>query len=239
MTVDLYGGRDPLHIPNYTVPHAAHMSGVPVSTLRSWLKGYTTSGRFGIRRFDPLIDFEEPESRLLTFTNVLEAHILASLRHIHGVPMQNIRPALDWVKSELKVEHPLTKRIFETNGVDLFVKKMNLLINASRRGQIAIKEFMEAYLTRIVYDESGLAYRLFPLYRRHMNLVEIIEEPKIVMVDPRVSFGRTIVKGIPTASIASLFKAGDDIDIIAYEYGLKNKEVQEALRYEQIVQKAA
>jgi uncharacterized protein (DUF433 family) len=233
--VDIYGGRDPRDIPNYTISTAAHLAGVSASTLRNWIRGRTYSSRqSGIKTFEPLIELPDPNVPILTFMNVVEAHVLASIRHFHGIPMQNIRPALEYVKKKLNEERPLTKQIFLTNGLDLFVHEMGEIVNASRSGQITIREFIEAYLARVEFDKEGLAEQLYPLYRLQSNISpkEIRDQPRIIRVNPRISFGKALVRGIPTASIASLFKAGDDIADIADDFELDKKMVEEALRYE-------
>ena len=60
-----------------------------------------------------------------------------------------------------------------------------------------------------------------------------------VEIDPRVSFGRACITGTgrPTAIIASRFRAGDSIAVIARDCRLKPSQVEAAIRYELIDRK--
>jgi hypothetical protein len=76
---------------------------------------------------------------------------------------------------------------FQTDGVDLFVDELGKLINASSDGQAAIAEALRASLTRVEHDDNGVASRLFPFVRGESR------EPKVIVVDPMLSFGRPVV----------------------------------------------
>lgn len=238
MNIDLYGGQDPREVPAYTVPDAAHLAGVPEPTLRSWVSGRSYPKQQGSGYFAPLLERPDVSSPLLSFVNVIEAHVLAAIRRSHGVPMRNVRPALDYVRERFNSAHPLAERIFETDGVDLFVRQVGEIVNASKGGQIAIRDFIEAHLTRIEHNSQGQAIKLFPFVRRRDDIMpeEIKEEPRLIMVDPRISFGKAVLhsSGIPTAAIADRFQAGESIISIAGDYDRKHEEIEEALRYERL-----
>ncbi|MFI5176123.1 MAG: DUF433 domain-containing protein [Terriglobia bacterium] len=122
---------------------------------------------------------------------------------------------------------------FQTDGLSLFIQESDRLINVSQKGQFAMREIISAYLRRVERDETGLAQRLYP-FTRKLRLEKLSEDPKIVVIDPLISFGKpTLVgTGIPTAVIAERFHAGDSIEILAEDYGRAESEIQEALRYE-------
>lgn len=89
------------------------------------------------------------------------------------------------MKSSLGQPHPLITAQFETDGIDLFVRELGKLLNASRDGQVGIKEALQASLRRVEHDADGLAARLFPFVRTGSG-----EEPKSIVLDPRISFGK-------------------------------------------------
>lgn len=235
---DLYAGRDPREVPAYTLPEAAHLAGVPEPTLRSWVSGRSYPTHGGGKYFTPLIERPDANSSLLSFVNIIESHVLAAIRRFHGVPLSNIRPALDFVRQHYRTPHPLAERIFETDGVDLFVRQFDFVINASRGGQIAIRDFIEAHLARIEHDSKGQAVKLFPFVRRRDDLdpSAMKDEPKIVVINPRIAFGRPVLNGsgTPTSTIADRFQAGESISSIAKDYDRAEAEIEEALRYERI-----
>jgi hypothetical protein len=102
-----FGGRDPREAPLYTLAEAAHYLHLPPATLRSWVEGrYFTSG--GERRFSPgVIVRPDSEDARLSFTNLVEAHVLRALRSEHGVPMQHVRKALDYAEARCGIQRLL------------------------------------------------------------------------------------------------------------------------------------
>src|SRR5262245_9393624 len=114
---------DPRDLPAYTIPDTAHYLRVPASTLKTWVHGRTYHTATGDRHTKPLI--LPPVSSypvLLSFFNVVEAHLLAAIRKVHGVPMAKVRRAIERVRREMDSPHPLIDARFRTDGIDLFVE---------------------------------------------------------------------------------------------------------------------
>ena len=65
--------------------------------------------------------------------------MLAAIRRGHGVALQRLRKAIQFVQRELHVERPLIHAKFKTDGVDLFVDQWGKLVNASKDGQVAMR----------------------------------------------------------------------------------------------------
>ena len=103
------------------------------------------------------------------------------------------------------------------------------LINVTQSGQIALRELLKAHFHRVEHDASGTAVRLYPFTRKRD-----LGEPKIVVIDPHVSYGRPVLvgTGIPTAIVAERYKAGESIDELAEDYGRPRNEIEEAIRCE-------
>ena len=98
---------------------------------------------------------------------------------------------------------------------------------------------MEAHLKRIERDAQGIPQKLYPFtHKRLFRPGEV--EPRAVVIDPRVSFGRPIIvgTGIPTAIIAERYKAGESVEDLADDYGLESLQIQEAIRTELWVEAA-
>ncbi len=140
-----------------------------------------------------------------------------------------MRSALDYVEQTLKIPHPLASALFLTDGSDLFVEEFGKLISASESGQTAISSMLSAYLQRVEHDEKGMAMRLYPWTRAGEA-----GDPKITVIDPYVSFGRPCIAGtgIPTASIAERYRAGESMDELADDYAITRPQVEEAVRCE-------
>lgn len=223
--------HDPRELPVYTIPDAAHYLRVPASTLKAWVSGRTYRTAEGGRIAAPLIiSPTASHPKLLSFFNLVEAHILASIRRVHGVPMAKVRRAISNVEREMKSRHPLIDARFQTDGIDLFVEQYGSLIDQD--GQVAIRSAIEASLTRIDWDsdDRGRAARLYPFLQSDFNP----REPRVVVVDPRRAFGRPALvgTGIQTAVIAARHRAGDSIESLANDYGVDRSRVEDAIRCE-------
>lgn len=223
-------------IPTYTVREAALYLRIPMATLRSWVLGraYPTSEGRGF--FKPVIAIPSAKPPLLSFMNLVEAHVLAATRRQHQLPLDNVRRALHYLQKEYPSRHPLADQNFETDGLDLFIEQYGRLINISQEGQLAIKDLLKAYLRRIERAADGLPIKLYPFTRKGQT-----EEPKAVVIDPLVSFGRPVLSGtgIATSMIAERYKAGESIQELAEDYGRQTNEIEEAIRYELQLQEAA
>jgi uncharacterized protein (DUF433 family) len=209
-------------LPAYSFHDAAKYLRIPVPTLRSWSVGYGKSA--------PVFTMDDAESHFLSFMNLVEAHILAGIRRKHGVGLPQVRRALEYVRSKCGVERPLIDQGFQTDGHFLFVEQLERLINASKGGQMAIPDLLPR-LDRIERDSKGLPVRLFP-FTRAAESADSGANPKIVVVNPRVSFGRPSVGGVATSTIWNRFLAGDSPAHLAQDYGLAPEAIEEAIRCE-------
>jgi uncharacterized protein (DUF433 family) len=221
---------DIYNIPAYPVKDAARYLRIPVVTLRSWLKGRSYATKNGQQAFDPLIQRPDLDLPQLSFTNLVEAHVLRTIRDGYQVKLDKVRTALDYMIQQFDTTHPLIMKRFQTDGVDLFVDEMDRLVNASRAGQLAMRDTLKGLLTRVEWDANGLATRFFPI-------TELVPDPvsdKVIFLDPSIRFGKPVIagKGVPTDIIAELYNAGDSIDDIADEYDCTPHQVKTAIHFE-------
>lgn len=228
--------EDLRELPAYGIAEAARYLRIPATTLRAWARGqryYTPSGH--ARFFAPVITLPDPDRPLLSFMNLVEAHVLDAIRREHEISLQKVRRALEYIAREFRSAHPLAEQRFETDGVDLFVERYGELVNISQHGQLAMRKVLEAYLRRVERDPQGLVVRLYPFTRKREA-----DEPRAVVIDPWVSFGQPVLAGtgIPTAVIAERYKAGESIEDLAADYGRDRLEIEEAIRCELEVEAA-
>ena len=235
----LYGGHDPRDLPSYTSWEAARYLRLPLRTVQNW--------SFGFRRYggDPLIHLADPNRHLLSFWNVAELHVLGALRRYHRISPSKLRVVIRYLEETFESQHPLLTASMLTDGVSVFVERTGALINATKSGQLAMRQLMEAHLERIDQDVDGLAIRLFPFVRHDPHTARSLEmlpdEPRIISLDPRVRFGRPVIVGtsIPTEEVAERFRAGDTCGQLANEYGRPSQEIEEAIRCELMLDRAA
>ena len=231
---------DPREQPNYRLPEAAHYLRMAESTLRTWIFGQSYPTASGRRMSRPLIVLADDDPPRLSFINMVEAHVLSAIRYHHRLQLPAVRRALDYLTREFGSRHPLAEEQFETDGINLFVKRLDMLLNVSSPGQFAMREILQALLKRVERDERGLAVRLYPFSRRPAvegrdgAAAVLAESPRSVVIDPRVSFGRPVLAGtgITTLTIAERFDAGESIEELAADYGRSRDEIEEAIRCE-------
>lgn len=221
-------------LPAYTVSDVASYLRVPRSTLRAWALGqtnYPSPGR-DPRSFKPLVRAAEAEPRALrfSFVNLVELHVLSALRRVHGLSLQKIRRALDYLDdSRCDTEHPLADLDLLTDGLEVWVEQLGQLVAASKEGQMGIKEVLTARLRRVDRDPRGCALRLYPFTRGDENP----KAPLAVVIDPERGFGRPILAhaGISTGILVGRFRAGESPEVLAEDYGRSKEEIDEALRW--------
>jgi uncharacterized protein (DUF433 family) len=205
-------------IPAYGIIEVSDYLRIPRKTVEYWISGGQS----------PVILLPQSDPPRFSFMNLLECHILSSMR-FKGVKLQKVRRALEYIQEKWPSGHPLIEQLFQTDRVELFVDHFNELITVSRGGQLAFKDILEAFLERIELDASRVAARFFPFVKD-----KIPGEPKIIQIDPNISFGRPVIAGtgITTEIIASRFAARESIADLAKEYGRKPEEIEEAIRWE-------
>lgn len=77
---------DARELPAYGITETAHYLRMPRATLRSWVVGRYYPTEAGRRFFAPVIGLPDKHRLLLSFMNLVEAHVLDATRREHEVP---------------------------------------------------------------------------------------------------------------------------------------------------------
>lgn len=212
-------------LPSYTIAEAAHYLGVPTSTIRYWSVGRND--------YKPLIRVPRRSPVLLSFLHLTELHVLTALRREHGVQMQSVRKAIQYLVRNASLvsnkRHPLISCELETDGLDLFIEEYGKRAKISQMGQTTMWESIRAALCRINRDAHGIPIKFYPFTRNAMD-----DAPAMVVIDPTLSAGRPVIAGtgLATELIAERYKAGESVLDLAHDYERGNEEIEEAIRYE-------
>jgi len=206
--------------PRYSISEAAHYVRIPATTLHAWTRGqdYYTAGRHHVI-FQPLINLADEENGLLSFYNLVEAHILRFTTHERNLPLRSVRKAMDFIEKAFPGPHPLLTHEFETSGKDLFITELGTTLNATAHGQSVMREILEQYLKLIPRDAAGRPARVFPI------------NSKRLAIDPYFSSGKPIVRdrGITASVLWGRHKSGENFAQIGDDYGISPSEVKEAI----------
>jgi len=221
-TQSIGGAKDVRAMPAYTVAEAARYLCIPYPTLRSWFAGIAG-------QFKPVVRWEAAGDRRLSFSNLVEAHVLRALRTKHGISMPNVRKAIHYVEEAEAIDRLLLHPDLRAGLGRLFLKKYAELIELAPSTQHVIARALEQFLEAVVQDPVGVPVKLYPW----------IPDPQVgpkrsIVIDPEVSFGRPItsLRGISTVVLADQFDAGASIDDLADDYGLPPEAIEDALAFE-------
>jgi len=148
------------------VSEAARYLRLSTGTLRTWVAGRPYTTRAGERQSPRLIHPAQARPPMLSFWNLVEAHVLRALRSEHGVSVPALRKALRYAEKELGIEHLLLRRDLQTEAGRLFLERYGELIDLSNSGQLAMKKMLEAN------DRYRSAGRLWPARRSACRCVD-------------------------------------------------------------------
>lgn len=234
---DLYTGHQVLEVPLYSVSEASRYLQIPENTLRSWVAGRAyplKSG--GTGRSEPIIALPTSDESRLSFSSLTEAYVLDALRRQYRLELPQIRRAVTYLRECFRTPHPLVHHQMLTDGKHLFVEAAGLkdVINASRHGQLAMRDLIGLHLQRVEWDKEGFIARLYPFTRSRRWSAEESAQPRVVTMDPRIEFGRPILRAsaVPTAVVADRYKAGESVAALAEDYAEDPLNIEEAIRCE-------
>lgn len=214
--------------PAYGLTEAARYLKLPAATLKSWLFGRTYPKAKQVATFQPLIKPAQKKPPLVSFYNLIEAHVLRSLRTEHGVAIKEVRQAIRYAERELDIQRLLLRKQLCSHAGDVFLEHYGKLINLSASGQLGMRRLLEDHLKRMQWDERQFPIRLYPY------LTAETTTPRPIAIDPTIAFGRPIVlrAGISTSAIAERIDAGETVPDLAQDYDLAPEEIEEAVVYE-------
>lgn len=221
-------------VPLYSVAEAARHLDIPVSTFRTWARGYRNvpTGRPAVVG-DPIVTTVPLDSGAsIPFIGLAEGYVLAAVRRA-GVPLQRIRPALDRLRAELGIEHVLASRTLYTDGAEVLYdyaehegdtpdahSARELVV--VRHDQRVFTEIVDTYLQRIDFHDDQWARVIhLPKYRQ-----------ADVIVDHERGFGAPIFAhgGVRLETVLAAFKRGAGINELTDEYGVPEADLLDVLR---------
>lgn len=226
----MFDQSDPRLVPVYSIAEAARYLRIPPATMRSWAYGRPYQTSYGRREFQPLINLPT-NSRQLSFTSLIEAHLIEGIRKGYGISVKKIREAQRYLaRHHGRREISLVERELLTDGVELYVEEMGRILSASEHGQVVFGEILSRFMSRIEL-KGRVPLRFFPFTRS-----KDLDSPKLIAIDPRVAYGRPTIAGtrVGTQIVAERHAAGESIRELSDEYAVSIDAIEEALRCERI-----
>ena len=219
----------------YTVPEAAALIDVTQRRVRGWVLGYTGTKR------PPLIEnelgqFGRVDGHIaFSFANLMEMKFIkffedADLRRSY------IRSIFSEARRALNTPHPFaTKDVFRTDGEiiieEIALKGRTTLYDLRSKNYELGPVVLQTLMEDVIYDAKGVARAWYPRQRIAPN----------VIVHPQFAFGRPVLRdsAIPTRTLANAVKAEGRYRSVATWYDVPEKQVREAVRFEDALRKAA
>lgn len=229
---------DRFTVPLYTLGEAATYLRVPRATLTTWADGYEQ------KRSDPatprvvsgapIITAVEANARghaRLPFIGIAEAYVLNAFRRA-GVPMQRIRPSIDWLVTHVG-PHALASKNLYTDGAEVlweFTQQAGednpdsafargLIV--PRSGQYVFKEIVQHYLQQISFAQDNYA-----------NLIRLPQyQSANVVLDPKRGYGQPVFgnSGTRVSDALGPLRAGESFEAVAEDYGVPVNALRDAV----------
>lgn len=222
-------------VPLYTLTEASRYLIVPRSTIDTWANGYERRPKSrSVVKGRPIITAIPQVQRgyaQLPFVGIAEAYVLNAFRRA-GVPMQRIRPSIDWLLQNVG-PHALASKDLYTDGAEVlwdFAQQSgegspddqvvkHLIV--PRSGQYVFKDIVQHYLKQIGFDEDKYATTIrLPQYGTAH-----------VVLDPYRGYGQPIFdsSGARVADALGPLREGETFKAVAEDYGVSEKDLRVAL----------
>lgn len=233
--------RNPLAAGFYTIAEAARLIRVGRERrIHGWLRGYPgrNVGPLLERDFAPIDKDEE-----LSFLDLMEVRFVEHFRE-HGVKARSLRLAADRLRAELDTSHPFASKrvLLVADQADVYVKEVlkesakaaeDFRLRSLVSGNYVIYEAIRnALLPGVTFEADGdLTDTWAPIPDRFPNII----------INPKIAYGQpSIPRGIPTATLRDAVRAeNDNIDAVAYWYGVNTTDILEAINFEQALDETA
>ena len=213
----------------YTVPDASRLTGVSMSRIRRWLKGYQVE-RESEKILRPQLwngQLQPIDDRLaLGFLDLIEVRFVDAFLKA-GVTWKILREARAVAQTIYKTEHPFCTLRFVTDGRCIFDSggegRKSSMVDLTE-GQRVFPTVIKPFLKELQFaKEAGTLESWWPL---GLN--------RFVVLDPRWSFGQPIDAhgNVPTEVLFNAVKAGQSPQEVAHWYEVPLESVRDAARFE-------
>ena len=217
--------------PMYGMSQVDRLLSLRSGTAVRWIDGYTRSGH----QYPPIVRPQRTRSQIATWGEFVETRLLSEYRNL-GVPMIRLREVVQRLRTELQLDYPLANVKPFVMGRELVATvqeevdlEPELRLVVLRTRQYVLTPSAQQFYDAVSWDsESGTATSFAPS-----------KDAPRVAINPLIAFGEPAVEAVRTSTVAEEYRAGETVDGISRSYGLAVGEIEDALRFEQLVQSAA
>ena len=211
--------------PMYSVPRAAHLSGMTPYNIRRWLYGIDQPSQ----KMRPVFSDADRDMAHISFLQFAEL-VIANRFRAKGIRLERIRRAHSFAKAAFSTDYPFAHLNLKTFGVNILVDFQEhepgpRLLSLDPGGQWMLPGVVADEIGKFEFLEH-LAARWYPLGA---------EVP--LVVDPRMSAGQPTIpgRGVTAATVFKRWESGQSINFIADDFELEPTIVENLVRYSQKV----
>ena len=214
----------------YSVLEAARITRIPAEQIRRWLWGYRYVVAGHRQQAEPLWQPELPTlggTKALSFRDLIEIQFVHRFRE-EGLSLQFIRKTIGVATQLLNETYPLSSVRFKTDGRRIMAEVVE--DNIAEKGHVfdlATGQYLLEFVLDYLYDALE--------YSKYDDLVRWwpLGKDRNVIVDPKRSFGRPIVKeGVPTGILAASVRAEGSVAAVARWFEISEDSVNDAVEFE-------
>ena len=206
--------------PMYSFKEVSRMSGVSVSTVKNWLRGYSTAQG----EVEPLLKGHPEDEKACSFLHLIEIVVAAKFRKAEHESYKTVRRAYDNAREIYNLDYPFASMDLKAIGrhIVYFIHVPGISLQAiDQPEQFTLPDLVQETIAQLEYEEE-LASRWYPVGK---------DIP--IVVDPRISAGLPVIKGrgITVEAIHKRFQARQKMDFIERDFQLGHDVVEEAIRF--------
>ena len=175
----------------YSFPEVARYLDVPIKTLRSW---FIPRGHAAPLLKGNIVKTVE-EGSWLNFHDFIQAYAVKTLKNA-GVKPREVREAISEAKEKYGLPYPLSMKghTIYSDGHGVHIRPPGQSqpseLTGKKKGQVGWTEIIGPYLTRLEFDEKGMANRFVVFEKEFEGGIR-----KRVTMQPSVNFGEPTVEG--------------------------------------------
>ncbi|TAM72432.1 DUF433 domain-containing protein [Mycobacterium sp.] len=208
----------------YVYAEVDRLIGLRGGTARRWINGYERSGK----SYAPILRVTPRDTPWVTWGEFVETRMLAEFRDIKNVPIPRLRAAIDELRRVFDMQYPLAhmRPFLSSWDREVTIKddgsEQEVVI---RTGQQLLGDARWlAKRSALENDENGE-----PMFA---EIPADSDFPDIVINPMRYSGQPTFVgRRVSPVTIAGMANSGEPHEVLAAEYGLSIKQVDQAIAY--------
>lgn len=209
----------------FTAYDAAHILDIRYGKVNYWFNNQVKEQFRKTTNHNYFFDYQD--IRAVNFFSLIELFVFNALRT--GKDRLKPKKIIEYhafLSSVLNTPYPFATSRWLRSGNEIILSLDewdSQLVSANSSFQLLIRDVIEPYTKRIVFDvEDGLAFKYYPL-----------ADSKNIVVNRYNQFGQPVIEGtnIKTSTIFTYHTGGESIESIAELYNLTKDQVEDAIEY--------